>query len=231
MDGWTTQLWLLKADVGDMPISAARRSRLLAIACVVAGAAAVPSTASAGVLVDSAASCDAQTLSQPFLPWADVANYTPAPNGTIEAGASSWALDAARVVSDNEPYNVAQDNGTRSLRIDAGGSAVTQPMCVGLGHPTVRFFSKRAMGGLGGLLSTLRVDVLYENNLGLVETLAVGLVVNTGTGWTLTAPFLMVANLLPLLPGETTPVSFRFTPQGPSAWQVDDVFVDPWRSL
>jgi hypothetical protein len=36
-------------------------------------------------------------------------------------------------------------------------------------------------------------------------------------------------NLLPLLPGNYTPVEFRFTPQGGS-WQLDDVYVDPHHS-
>jgi hypothetical protein len=37
----------------------------------------------------------------------------------------------------------------------------------------------------------------------------------------------LVVNLLPLLPGEQTPVRFRFTPQGSANWQIDDVYVDP----
>ena len=32
---------------------------------------------------------------------------------------------------------------------------------------------------------------------------------------------------LPLLPGERTPVAFRFTPQGKGTWSIDDVYVDP----
>jgi hypothetical protein len=41
----------------------------------------------------------------------------------------------------------------------------------------------------------------------------------------------VIANLLPLLPGELTPVRFRFTPVGlGAAWQIDDVYVDPFRA-
>ena len=36
-------------------------------------------------------------------------------------------------------------------------------------------------------------------------------------------------NLLTLLPGDRTPLEFRFTPEGGSSWTIDDVFVDPWR--
>ncbi|HYF27771.1 MAG TPA: hypothetical protein VD931_18660, partial [Baekduia sp.] len=126
-----------------------RRPRhLLAVASVAIAAGAGASTASAGVLVESATSCETQTLTQPFTPWLDFASYTPAPNGTLEAGASQWTVDDAAVVSDNEPWQVAADNGSRSLRIEAGGSATTRAMCVGLEHPTIRFFAKRTSAGI-----------------------------------------------------------------------------------
>jgi hypothetical protein len=38
---------------------------------------------------------------------------------------------------------------------------------------------------------------------------------------------LVVANLLPLLPGEHTPVRFRVTSIGTGTWSVDDFYVDP----
>lgn len=210
-----------------MPRNAARKSRLLVITCAVLGAAALPSTASAGLLVESASGCQAQPLSKPFLPWMDLANYTPAHNGGFEAGSDAWSLDDARVVDGNEPFHVAGDDGTKALKIDSGGTAVTAPMCVGIGHPTMRFFARRT-GGLGGLLSSLRLDVIYENHLGLLEQLPIGLILGS-TSWQPTAPYLVVANLLPLLPGDETPVAFRFTAQGPADWHIDDVFVDPWR--
>ena len=39
----------------------------------------------------------------------------------------------------------------------------------------MRFFAKRNSGGLLGL-STMRVDVLFESNLGLVSSLPIGVV-------------------------------------------------------
>jgi hypothetical protein len=50
-----------------------------------------------------------------------------------------------------------------------------------------------------------------------------------GSKWTPTLPLPVIANLLPLLPGDLTPVRFRFTPVG-GAWQIDDVYVDPYRT-
>ena len=52
-----------------------------------------------------------------------------------------------------------------------------------------------------------------------------------GGNWAPSLPTLLVANLLPLLPGRHTPVRLRFVPQGPGAWQIDDVYVDPFKRL
>jgi hypothetical protein len=58
-----------------------------------------------------------------------------------------------------------------------------------------------------------------------VLTAPIGVV--TGGGWAPTLPMTVVANLLPLLPGDQTAVAFRFTAVAGS-WQIDDVYVDPW---
>jgi hypothetical protein len=62
---------------------------------------------------------------------------------------------------------------------------------------------------------------------GAVNSLPIGVVL-AGGSWQPTLPFPVIASLLPLLPGAQTPVAFRFTPVGGS-FQVDDVYVDPWR--
>ncbi len=95
--------------------------------------------------------------------------------------------------------------------------------CVGLAEPTLRFFARKQRG----LLSTLAVSVYVETSLGIVVPLPVGVVLGNGT-WKPTPPMLIVANLLPLLPGDRTPVSFGFTPLL-GDWQIDDVYVDPRR--
>lgn len=201
---------------------APRRSSLVSL-LVALGLAAVPAAANAGVLVESATECSDASASQVFLPWLDPANYVLAPGGDFESG-SGWNSDGATVVSGNEPWNVVGANDHKSLQIAAGDAATSPSMCVGLEHPTLRFFA-RSSGT--GPLSSMRVEVLYENNLGLVETLPIGLVLPDGS-WSPTAPMSVLANLLPLLPGERTAVAFRFVPQGSGSWQVDDVHVDPW---
>ena len=68
----------------------------------------------------------------------------------------------------------------------------------------------------------MRVDVLFENNLGIVDSLPIGVVAGT-SNWQPTLPMTVLANLLPLLPGEQTPVAFRFTPLLGGNWSIDDV--------
>lgn len=200
------------------------RTTAAAVTAVVALAAGA-TTANAGVLVASSPSCDDQALSKPFLPWLDVADYTALSGGDFESGAAGWSLDNSAVAGGNEPYRVGAATDSKSLSLSSGGSATSPAICVGITHPTIRFFAKRRSGGMLST-STLRVDVLFETASGGVASLPIGRVLNGG-GWQVTSPIAVVANLLPLLPGETTPVAFRFTAQG-GDWSIDDVWVDPY---
>src|SRR3954447_12633483 len=205
-----------------------RRARIALIAGLAGAAlfAALPGSASAGVLVASAPSCDNGATSQPFAQWGDDNSYFLAPGGNFESD-SAWP--GGRVVSDQEPWRVAGDSGSHALSVGAGGSVVSPTVCVGLEHPTMRFFAHRSGGGLLGGASTLVVTARVETSLGAVVEVPVGTVttLTNGTSWNRTPVQLVLASLLPLLPGEHTPIQFRFTAVGTSDWVIDDVFVDP----
>jgi hypothetical protein len=197
------------------------------VGIVVAGIAvlAFSASAQAGVLVSSATDCDEQVLEQPFIQWADPASYVLAPSGTFEQGVGSWDLDgAASVSTGDEPYDVHGAGEVQGLGLPAGSSATTGSMCVGIEHPTLRLFARNT----GSILSTLKVEVLFEDAGGDVHALPIGLLLG-GSQWRPTLAMPIVANLLPLLPGEHTAVAFRFTPNGGN-WRIDDVYVDPYRS-
>jgi hypothetical protein len=181
-------------------------------------------TANAGVLVASAQDCPKQSLSQPFARWGDRASYTLLSGGGLEGSLTGWSLSgAARTVEGNEPWKVGGAADHRSLTLPLGSSALSAPICVGLEHPTLRFFTRKQ----SGLLSTLAVSVRVKTSLGAVLEVPVGVIL-AGSTWTPTPQTLVVANLLPLAPGAYTSVQFRFTPVLGS-WQVDDVYVDPFR--
>ncbi len=180
--------------------------------------------AEAGVLASTATDCDTQVLEQPFLPWADPAQYTLLPEGSFTHGARSWQLSGATIVSENEPFRVRGDHRPASLRLDAGGSATSPALCVGIGHPTLRFFARND----GASTSTLSVEALFEDATGSVQTVSIGEVAGH-SAWAPTLPLPVVANLLAVLPDEQTPVAFRFSTSEPEgAWLIDDVYVDPY---
>jgi hypothetical protein len=205
-----------------------RRLKLLGSTALIAlaGALTAAGPANAGVLVGSAPSCDGQALSTPFQPWLDPFSYTPVPAADFESGASGWSLSGgAGVGAGSESFHVA-GAGSSSLTIPSGGSATSPTICVGIEHPTLRFFAKRNSGGLLGV-TTMRVDVLFQSSLGLVSSLPIGVVLPSGS-WQPTLPMTVLVSLLPLLPGNHTPVQFRFTPLLGGNWSIDDVYVDPF---
>jgi len=199
------------------------RSLLVGLALVAASITA--STATAGNFTDSAQTCSSQMLEQPFRRWLDPAKYFLAPGGSFEDGAPGWQLNGASVVDGNEPFAVRSAKDDSSLSIPNGASATTPAMCVTLAHPDLRFFARNK----GSLIGLLRVDVLVDTPLGVV-TLPIGVVAG-GQAWTPTLPTPFLANALALLGknGETA-VAFRFTSMLGGSFQIDDVYVDPYRS-
>jgi hypothetical protein len=200
-----------------------RRITLAAITAVaMTGAIAAP--ASAGILTASATDCGDESLSQPFAGFGDQHQYKLVQGASFEGSMAGWTLSGgAKVVSGNETWKVGGSTHAKSLVLPAGSSAITPASCVGLQEPTLRFFAKKN----SGLLSTLAVSVYVKTSLGLVVPVPVGVVLGNGQ-WKATPQMLIVANLLPLLPGDRTPVAFQFTPLLGS-WQIDDVYVDPFR--
>lgn len=196
------------------------RFRLSLLTAVGALAIVVPA-AQAGPLVSSAVDCDAQVLEEPFLPWADPASYVLAPGGTFEGSDSGWAVSGgAAVVDGNEPYFVHGAGESASLSLPAGSSATSREICVGIEHPTLRLFTRHE--GFG----TLKVEVLFSDADGNAHAATIGQVAGGGS-WQPSPVMPIVVNLLTA--GDRTAVAFRFTPQG-GDWQIDDVYVDPYRS-
>jgi len=189
-----------------------------AIAMFPSGAAAAP------LLVAGAQSCTPQPTSKPFSRWGDQRNYMLAPGGSFEQGAPGWQLNGASVVAGNESYNVGGSGHRYSLRLDSGETATSPPICVGLEHPVIRFFAKNNRL----LLSTMTVEVIVTTSIGLKVALPIGLLL-PHSQWKPSPGFLVVGNLLPLLPGQYTPVQFRFRAILGGSWWIDDFYVDPRR--
>ena len=93
----------------------------------------------------------------------------------------------------------------------------------------MRFFAHRSGGGLLGGLSQLLVTARVETALGAVAEVPVGTItaLTNSTKWSPAPAQVVLPSLLPLLPGDHTPIQFRFTAVGTSTWVIDDVYVDP----
>jgi hypothetical protein len=189
------------------------RFRPLAALCAAAAVFALPATASADV---GYSGCDDPPSSAVFEQWLDYSNYFLAPDGGFENGADGWALDGASVDAGNQSYG----SGSSSLALGGGDSATSPSVCVGLEHPTFRYFVRRT-GGLPS--SRLVAKVVLADG----SAIPVGIILGGSSSWQPSPVTLIGANLLPLLTGGTsTQVAFRFTATS-GTWQVDDVYVDP----
>jgi hypothetical protein len=200
---------------------------VLLLVAIAAVGGSVVGTASAGATTTA---CGNQLFEQPFLRWLDPVNYVLAPDGGLEAGASGWKLSGgAKILNANEPFRVHGAADARSLSLPSGSSATTPPMCVGVDAVVARLFAANS----GSVLSTLKVEVIHRNLLGLTIATPVAVLVGTPT-WQPTLPLLVLANVasLNVALNQTTQVSLRFTPLGGSSgWKIDDVYVDPFKGF
>jgi hypothetical protein len=197
---------------------------LAVVSVVVAGIA--PSAAQAGLLgTGEASTCDTNA-SQPFLPWDDEARYVLVAGGSFEADTPAWSLrrDAA-VVSGNEPFYVRSSSDTRSLLLPSGSSAISPTVCFALGDWHLRFFVRKT----NALPGSLHIDIVVKSTLGAVLSILDGGTVEASGEWQPSPRIGLLLSNVGCLVG-TKAVSFRFRAKGDgAAFQVDDVYLDPWK--
>jgi hypothetical protein len=186
----------------------------------------VASTAKAGLIGTGAASYCDPTPTQAFSQFGDSSAYAEMQNGGFENGSTGWALTGhARVESGNEPYDISGDpSDGNSLLLPAGSSATSGTVCFALGDWHLRFMMKRLSKGGG-----LHVQVIVPSLVGSLLTVLDGGTVNGSGAWTPSPRLdLLLTNVGGLL--GTKAVAFKFTPTGPgTSYQIDDVYLDPWR--
>jgi hypothetical protein len=148
------------------------------------------------------------------------------PGGSFESGAASWSFaKGAKIVLGNEPFYVRSRSDSRSLYLPAGGSAITPTVCFAFGDWHLRFFVRNK----GAATSALKVDIVVQSALGLLSVLDGGSVTGGGVWRPSPRVGLLVSNVTSLL--GTSAVAFRLRAVGTgAAFQVDDVYLDPWKS-
>ena len=205
-----------------MSFVAFRRRAVCACAIAIAATAVLSGSAIAGD-APASAGCPAVPTVQPFAPWEDLGDYFLAPGGDIEDAAAAWDLSGtAAPVAGNESFNVAGAGHDTSLSLPADSSATTAAFCIGIEHRTMRFFLRGPSTGV------VHVDAVYAKRTDMEKSVRLASVA-AGTTWAPSPIVAMVVNEFAADHANALPVSLRFTPRGTGTWQIDDVFVDPYR--
>lgn len=179
--------------------------------------------ASTGVAL---ASCPTQPVSTPFSQWGDSNDYFLVPGSSFEGTADQlgWTLSNASLTAGNEPFNVNDPGDQQSLTINGGGSATSPFFCVDETMSGLRFFAQQVDAG-----TDLRVKALIQNTDGSVTAVPIAdLADGSMPAWAPTDP-LGGSGHLPA--GSSLMVALRFrAPVSSGSWQIDDIYVDPYRS-
>ena len=172
------------------------------------------------------ASCPVQSVATPFLPWNDSNSYFLVPGGSFEGSLEDvgWSLDNASLTLGNEPYQVNSSSDIQSLTIEGGGTAISPYFCVDNTMASLRFFAQQLDAG-----SDLQVDALVQKGHGVTDVPLADLADGSIPSWTPTDPIDGGSESLPS--ARTIAVALRFTAPSPTgSWQLDDIYVDPYRS-
>lgn len=172
------------------------------------------------------AACPAQPLSTPFSQWGDTNSYFLIPGGSFEGTAdqSGWTLSNASLTSGNEPFNVGDSGDGQSLTIAGGGTAMSPFFCVDNTMTSLRFFAQQASAG-----SDLRVRAFIQTADGVQSVLLADLADGSMPAWAPADP--IGGDTSGLSDDDSLMVALRFrVPDAGASWQIDDIYVDPWRS-
>jgi hypothetical protein len=204
------------------------RSRLRAVTLIAAlaslGLLAVPAGAFASNSI--LATCQTPSISAPFSQWGDSNDYFLASGGSFEGTEDQlgWTLSNATLTSGNEPFLVNDSGDSQSLTIAGGGSATSPFFCVDNTMSSLRFFAQQLSAGGG-----LRVQALVQTSSGVTTEPLARLLDGSTPDWAPTDP--IPVDTSSLADGQTLTLALKFIVRSPSAsWQIDDVYVDPYRS-
>jgi|tagenome__1003787_1003787.scaffolds.fasta_scaffold20472173_2 hypothetical protein len=206
--------------------SGSRRTGRIAALATSLGLLALAPAAQAATTAANPQSCTPKpALSQPFTPWGDRGNYTLSPGGNMERSLTGWNLaSGAHVVAGSESFHVGGAADAASLSLPAGSSVVSAPICIDDTYPWFRLFARNT----GDQKAGLKVEILYLDTHGKLQTRASGNYSATGSAWAPTGTMKIAMTFDTSVAGGAAPVAFRLTPQGARAnWQIDDLYVDP----
>jgi hypothetical protein len=165
-------------------------------------------------------------VSTPFSQWGDTSSYFLLPGGSFEGTPDQvgWTLSNASLSPGNESFYVNANGDGQSLSISGGGSATSPYFCVDNTMPDMRFFAQQVAAG-----SDLKIEALVQTPNGVDTVPVADLADGSTSSWAPTEPISGNSGALPN--GDSIMVALRFeAPLTAGSWQIDDVYVDPYRS-
>jgi hypothetical protein len=193
---------------------------ITALGGLIAAVAVVAALAAGGASAASTA-CPSQTTGQPFRAWNDLNTYFFAPNAGFESGTTSWSVGGTTtVVSGNESSYLHSASDTKSMKLSAGGWVRTGAMCIDPSNQSIRLMVKGTSG-------QLKVDALVISG-GNIRTWSTQVDAKSGTSWR-PSQIIQFAQGSNQFLGATT-LQLTFTAIG-ATWQIDDLYVDPFKSV
>jgi hypothetical protein len=171
-----------------------------------------------------AAQCPTQSGKQKFSKWGDSSSYFLVPGGSFEGTPAQvgWTLSGSTLTPGNEPFHINGVSDDQSLVINAGGSATSPAFCVDSTMPSFRFFARQIAPG-----SDLKVQGVVQTPRGPFAVPLADLPDGSLSSWN-PVQVLVPTNRIPK--GYSLSAALRFVVSGSGGWQIDDVYVDPYRA-
>jgi hypothetical protein len=178
---------------------------------------------------DGRQTCTAPQAVSAFASFGDSRDYVLAPGGSFEdKHLDGWQVQKAKTDAGGSPLELAKDDDNKqSLKVPAGGSALSPAMCVDLHYPTMRLMTK-AQKNKG----ELQVEVIYPDSEDPVFHPVGTVTAGASDKWQASAD-------IPVLPERggaaagMRRVALRFTSVAANGnagdWKIDDLYVDPRR--
>ena len=181
------------------------------------------------------AACPTPPTVKAFQAFGDSSDYFLAPNGGFESGTAGWALSNASVGSGNESHYLHGKSDSHSLKVVSGGKAVTASICLDTTRTGYRFFARQPGNAAG---PNLHVSVRFVGNDGITREQRIDTL--SGADYRSWAPSRFWApsaaaqmfEAIGLTANDTASVRLVFTIDNVSgpAWQLDDLYIDPYRT-
>lgn len=172
------------------------------------------------------ASCPSPSASTPFAQWGDTNSYFIVPGASFEGTPDDvgWNLWNAGLTPGNEPFDVGSPTDDQSLTIDAGGVATSPTFCLDDTMSDIRFIAQEDEAG-----SDLQVNLLVWRWHRMYTIPIADLSDGSMPSWAPTAPLSLPTGNIPN--GYSVTAALQVVvPSSQGSWQIDDMYVDPYRS-